>query len=141
MAELHRWAGEGSQEVRHAFSSAEVSKEEQMTWPSWARPIEVRQGIWDGVVEHNHAVPAQLKRLRDDFQVALSQHHDCRCAAKHHRDQSFKKRSLAAIVFCVIVVMEMQGVTQAERSGNGQKDYLANRAAAPRDVDMRYTRR
>ena len=48
---------------------------------------------------------------------------------------------LPAVIFGVIVVMEMQDVAQSKRSGDGQKDNLSNGAAAARDVDMCHTGR
>ena len=76
-----------------------------------------------------------------NFQVSPSKYHDRHRAAKHRCDQLFKNRALAAVIFGVIVVMEMQDVAQSKCSGDGQKDDLANGAAAARDVDMRHTRR
>ena len=92
-------------------------------------------------MEDGDAVPAQSERLRDDFQISPSKYHDRRRAAKHRCDQAFKNRAPAAVIFGVIVVMEMQDVTQSNCSGDGQKDNLSNGAAAARDVDMRHTRR
>ena len=71
----------------------------------------------------------------------LPKYHDCRRAAKNHCDQAFKNRAAAAVIFGVIVVMEMQDVTQSNCSGDGQKDNLSNGAAAARDVDMCHTGR
>ena len=119
-----------------------MSKEEQMTGLTRARrSIEVRQGIRDGVVKDDDAVPGQPEQLRDDFQVSPSQYHHCRRAAKHRCYQAFKNRAAAAVIFGVIVVMEVQDVAQSKCSGDRQKDNLSNGAAAARDVDMCHTGR
>ena len=119
-----------------------MSKKEQMTRLSRAGVLsKSRQRIRDGVVEDDHAVPAQLEQLGDDFQVSLSKYYDCRRAAKHRCDQPFKKRPPAAVIFGVIVVMKMQDIAQSDCSGDGQKDNLSNGAAATCDVDMCYTGR
>src|SRR5215475_5455202 len=80
---LHRWTGEGPEELRHALSSAEVSKREEMTrfsrsWPS----LQTRKRIRDGIVEHCDTIPAQLERSRDHFQISLSKYYYCGRAAK-----------------------------------------------------------
>lgn len=98
--------------------------------------IRIRAGIRDGVVKDSNAVLAKLEQLRDHFQVSSSKYDDGRRAAKHRCNQLFKKCPLAAIIFGVIVVMEMQNVPQSECPADGQKDYLPNGAPAPCNVDM-----
>ena len=93
-------------------------------------------------MEDNHAVPAQLEHLRDDTSRSRRPSTMTAAARRNIVAISFLRNvPLAAVIFGVIVVMEMQDVAQSECSGDGQKDDLANGAAAARDVDMCHTRR
>ena len=138
----HGLTGETPQKFRHAFSSAEVSKKEQMTrFPGAGRLS--RSGRGSGTALWRTIMRSLLSwsNCGDDFQVSPSKYDDCRGAAKHRGDQLFKKRSLAAIILGVIVVMEMQDIAQSDCSGHRQKNNLSNGAAAACDVDMCHTGR
>ena len=113
-----------------------------MTWSSWdPLLINSRKLIWDGVVDDSHPISAQSERLRDEFQIPPSKHHDRRRAAKCRCDQALISLAPAAVIFGVIVIMQVKDVPQSERSCDGQKDDLANGAAAARDIDVSHTRR
>lgn len=95
-----------------------------------------RQRVWHGVWQGGNLVGLQLQQARQQFQVTRSEHQDLFGSAKGGRDQPLHEGAAAPILICIIVVMDVEQVTQPEAARRGQEDDLAHCAAASGDVGV-----